>query len=166
MRPQTPWLIAAVLTLTQVSPAWALCIYDGELYAHTTIEQEFADSRWVVRVRLASAFNSWSDGEANDEGQPWTLYKVRVLEPFKGHPPTEIDVFTHRNSGGFYMDIPGGGHDIGGDYLLFLSPIEMRTDDPDAARGAAIVNYNCGQSRPWSEVTSAEKALLEVLARR
>jgi len=59
-------------------------------------------------------------------------------------------------------DLPKG-HDIGGEYLLFLNPIAAYRGEPAAARGSVFVNYNCGQSTEWPKVTSRQKALLERL---
>ena len=140
----------------------ALCIYGGVDNVQTTIRQEYADAQWVVRTRVISA----TDGE--DEGEPWTLYRLQVLHVYKGQPPQRISFFTMRNSGGFYMDRPWVplplGHDIGGEYLLFLNPIPPHRGRPTAARGAAFVNYNCGQSQVWGAVPVASRRLLMALS--
>ena len=76
--------------------------------------------------------------------------------------------FTYRDSGGFYMDRPWmdlpKGHDIGGEYLLFLQPSEYLTPDPPEAKGTVFVNYNCGQSKAWNEVSPADRARLDALS--
>jgi len=159
----TPWLIAAAVMLTLPSSAQALCVYKGELYARTTIAQEFADSPWVVRARVLSVTDNWADGVGDDE-EPWTLYRVRIVQGFKGDPPTEVSVFTYRDSGGFYMDRPWEGPDIGGEYLLFLRPTGGLSGLPEAARGGTIVNYNCGQSKPWADVSATGRGELARLA--
>lgn len=145
-------------------PASMLCVYGGELYATTTMEQEFADSAWVGRVRVLSARDSRSGDDPDRDGEPWTLYQVRVIETFKGSTRADLTVFTWRNSGGFYMDRPSEGPDIGGEYLLFLNPQDA-THAPAEARGAMSVNYSCGQSRLWSEVTVGDRHALARLRR-
>jgi len=135
---------AVALFALPLTPVRALCIYHGELYATTTLAQEFRDSRWVVRARVLSAATHWSD-----ESVSWTLYRLQVLHRYKGAPPNRITLYTERNSGGFYLD-RGAAPDLGGEYLLFLNPVARRRGNPPAARGATWVNYNCGRSRPWA----------------
>lgn len=100
----------------------------------------------------------------------WTLYRLAVVHTFKGSPPHRIRFFTERNSGGFYMDrnwVPlPKGHDIGGEYLLFLNPITPYNGRPNAAAGTFFVNYSCGQSRVWSAVPKFSRRLLMRLSRR
>lgn len=155
-----PWLIAAILSLTAAPAAQALCIYNGELYARTTAQREFADSPWVVRARLISAVS----GGPTAEIDPWTVYRLEIVTAFKGDPPREITVFTERNSGGSYMDRGSEGPDIGQEYLLFLQPLDAGRNRPVAAHGALRVNYSCGQSRPWREVDAAAQDALAALA--
>lgn len=64
------------------------------------------------------------------------------------------------------MDQPGGLPDLAGEYLLFLEPYPAGADLPPAARGAVFVNYNCGQSKEWTQVSPAERRELETLAGR
>lgn len=129
------------------------------------MQQEFRDSRWVVRARVTSADDHWSDEE-----ESWTLYRLTVVQSFKGKLPRHFTFFTERNSGGFYMDRPWvalpKGHDIGGEYLLFLNPLPHYRGRPAVSAGATFVNYSCGQSRPWSEVSGSSRRLLERLATR
>lgn len=141
-----------------ILPTWsgyALCIYKGEMYARTTLSQEFSDAKWVVKAKVIAADDHWSDGE--DES--WTLYHLQVVTVFKGKPQPRIELFTYRNSGGFYLD-KGMNHDIGGEYLLFLDPISSDEEVPAAARNATEVNYACGQSKAWDEVRSSDQRLL------
>ena len=149
--------IAAILT----SPAHALCSYRGVDNARTTVAQEFKDSRWVVRAHVVSADYHWSD-----EDESWTLYRLEVVQSFKGDLPRRFTFFTMRTSGGFYMDGDGGVPDLDGDYLLFLTRRPWPRSDPPAARGALWVNYNCGQSKAWSQVTQKENAQLRELSAR
>jgi len=142
-----------------VSPASALCIYGGVDNAKTTVAQELRDSKWVVRARIVSADYHWSD-----EGESWTLYRLRVVETYKGRIQPRFAVFTERNSGGFYMDGDGGVPDLDRDYLLFLVPDPWPKNRPPAAKGALSINYSCGQSKPWSEVSSLEKRALAMVS--
>jgi hypothetical protein len=115
----TGWLVrrclAVITALLLGSSAQALCVYHGKLYAKTTIHQEFADSRWVVRAKVVAAETHWSEDEAS-----WTIYNLRVLTSFKGRPPAHVNLFTYRDSGGFYLD-KGMANDLGGEYLLSRS---------------------------------------------
>jgi hypothetical protein len=146
-------LVALALTAGSTSAAHALCIYKGEMYAKTTIDREFADSRFVVRAKLMSADQHWSD-----EGESWAVYHVKVVTAFKGQPPRRLSVYTERNSGGFYLETEKGP-DLSEDYLLFLTP-PSGAPLPKAARGAMEVNYSCGQSKPWRAVTKRDLAEL------
>ena len=128
--------------------------------AKTTIAQEFTDSRWVVRAHVVSVDYHWSD-----EDESWALYRLKIVKSYKGQLRTRFTFFTERNSGGFYMDGDGGGPDLDRDYLLFLTPRPFPRSDPPAAKGALWINYNCGQSKVWSEVTASEAAELVMLSR-
>ena len=154
-------LFAMGACVTVVSPAHALCIYKGVDNATTTIAQEYRDSRWVVRARVVSASYHWSDEDGS-----WTLYKLRPVENFKGKLPTSFYVFTERNSGGFYMDSNTTGPDLGGEYLLFLKPLLNSREWPAEARGARLVNYSCGQSKPWKKLTAMEVKQLRAVPKR
>jgi hypothetical protein len=58
-------------------------------------------------------------------------------------------------------------HDIGGEYLLFLNPKVRWAYEPAVVTGAVFVNYSCGVSKPWGEVTEADKrSLLKPSGRR
>lgn len=162
-----PRLALAALLLARSAPAEALCIYKGVDNARTSVGQEYIDSRWVIRASLLSATNGEIEAGKPDAGMPWTLYRLRVVHSYKGNPPQRIVFFTMRNSGGFYMDRPlPRGHDIGGEYLLFLNPIAAYPGQPRAERGATFVNYSCGQSRPWREVSAGSRRLLTSLSAR
>ena len=155
-------VVATVAVALGANPAFALCIYNGEDNAKTTTAQEFKDSKWVVRAKVVAAKDHFSDEE-----ESWTLYQLDVRHSFKGHPPRRLRFFTTRDSGGFYMDkawvrLPAG-HDIGGEYLLFLNPWPTRSDLPPQAQDAVFVNYNCGMSRLWREVSPAARKQLSAL---
>jgi hypothetical protein len=152
--------IAALVALMAAVPASAFCEYRGQLYARTTIQQEYGDARWVVRARLLSVTDFFEDRYF-----PGTLYRLQVLETFKGNPPRNISLYTHRSSGGFYIygrpDEP-----IGAEWLLFLNPGRWAAaENPPAARGATSVNYSCGQSRLWSAVQNSDRELLRRVSR-
>jgi hypothetical protein len=154
-------LLALGLAAFAPAPAQALCIYHGVFSARTTLEREFRDARWVVRARVVSADYHWSD-----EDDSWTVYKLRLVESFKGKLTQRFTFFTRRDSGGFYMDGNGAVPDLGRDYLLFLVPSPFPRSSPPEARQALWVNYNCGRSKPWSELTAAEAGKLRALSAR
>ena len=155
------WIKLIVCSTFAILPTYsvhALCIYKGQMYAKTTLLQEFHDARWVVRVKVVAADNHWSD-----EDESWTLYHLQVITAFKGKPQPRIELFTYRNSGGFYLD-KGMNADLGGEYLLFLDPVSNQEKVPSAARNATEVNYACGQSKAWNEVSSADQEHLADLS--
>lgn len=141
------------------SSAHALCIYKGELYAQTTVSQEFEDSRWVVKAKVLAATEHFIEGE-----EPWTEYQLEVQHAYKGDPPRSLRFFTFRNSGGFYLD-RGRAHDVGGEYLLFLNPTPSFSYVPAGARGTVSVNYSCGVSGRWSSVSATSHRELLRLGR-
>jgi hypothetical protein len=141
------------------SQAHALCVHNGVLYAKTSLGQEFAESRWVVRARVEGGYYF---------GQPtsWSLYHLQLLHAFKGHPLGRFDFYTRRDSGGFYLDTPRGRPDVGHDYLLFLNPGQTSSEDPAFARSSTWVNYECGQSKPWAEVSADQRIKLSTLEKQ
>jgi len=161
---KTTGLIAALAALFAPHTAHALCIYKGEDNAKTTIDREFKDSRWVVKAKVLAA-----EDHTSAAGELWTMYRIEVQHAFKGHPATPLRFFTYRNSGGFYMDrawVPlPAGHDLGGEYLLFLNPVRVYAGFPSAARGAVFVNYSCGVSGPWAGVPESGRIQLAALER-
>lgn len=152
--------VAAVAVALSLPSANAVCIYHGKMYAKTTLAQEFADSQWVVRVKVVAADNHWSDEDVS-----WTIYHLQVMTAFKGKPPARIEMFTYRDSGGFYLD-KGMVNDLGGEYLLFLDPVSDRESAPTAARHAMEVNYSCGQSKAWNSLSTSEQHKLVTLGQR
>lgn len=159
---------ALLLATAPASPAVALCIYKGVDNATTTLSQEFRDSRWVVRARVLSAFDGVVEASSPDAGMRFTVYRLAVVRAYKGRPAPRLTFFTQRNSGGFYMDRPWhrlpGGHDVGGEYLLFLNPDQPYSGRPAAARNSVFVNYSCGQSRLWRDVPRSARRELAALA--
>lgn len=143
----------AVAALYPAGSAHALCMYGQTLYARTTLSQEFHDARLVVLARVSSKRNLWN---LDPEGAWGTVYRLAVVRTFKGRTGSIVRDFSERDSGGFYLD-------VGREYLLFLNPIEG-SGWGKAAPGAWMVNYNCGQSRPWTQVPEADRQLLAALA--
>jgi len=96
-----------------VSGAHFYCSYNGELYAKTTLAQEFRDASLVVRVNVLSSKQISIPGPDEDVG---VLNRIKVAQIFKGKSPTILIYYSRLDSGGFYLD-------VGTDYLLFLDPI-------------------------------------------
>jgi hypothetical protein len=138
------------LTLTAFAllpvQASALCFHDGKLYAQTTLAQEFRESRWVVRARVESAQGP----------NGWTVYRLKLLRSYKGTLPQHFKYFTMRDSGSFPLD-RGPVPDIGGEYLLFLTVPDTGNERIPAAWRATGINYSCGQSKPWRDVSPSER---------
>lgn len=154
------WLLAAASLMSIPGSAQALCIHNGELYAKTTLDQEFREARWVVRARVLSASN-WEDSEADG-----TLYRLQVVDSFKGELPEQFAFSTERNSGGFYLENDSGVPDVGTEYLLFLVANPRNELGSPAVRASLWVNYPCGQSRRWSAVASDDRSELAALSSR
>jgi len=158
------FLIGPIAALLAAVPAKALCFYTkadfyaGKARSYTSIPQEFRDSRWVVRARVINALYHSTDSDS------WTLYTVRVLDRFKGPSIRTTRVFTYRDSGGFYLDKGPNSPDRANDYLLFLNPATQVL--PRGVRSVVQVNFSCGQSRPWKELTRTDLAKLDLLAGR
>lgn len=144
--------VAAMLALPQ--PAHALCVYHGELSAKTTLAQEFGDAPLVARARVLAAW----DRDIGEERS--TTYRLEVVQSFKGALPATFHFVTERNSGGFYLDSETGP-DIGGEYLLFLN---RGAQGSSGAADAFAINYSCGQSRRWDEVSPQDRARLAALS--
>lgn len=151
--------LIALTILPLATSTQALCSYKDVLYAKTTVEEEFHDSKWVAKIKVQSALNSPEDQDA-----PWVLYHLKVLTSFKGTPAHVVKFYTERNSGAFYFDRPWAGANIGGEYLVFLNPNPPGRENPSVATGTVFVNYACGQSKPWKEVSAAELKTLKRLA--
>lgn len=138
--------IAIAIALICGSPGTlAVCIYNGELYAKTSVSQELRDAKLVIRGKVVANRDIGIPDADQDMG---VVSRIQVEQIFKGTSGKIITYYSRRDSGGFYLD-------IGKDYLLFLDPIsgtEWAKDYP----GAMVVNYDCGQSRPWDEVPAAD----------
>ena len=96
-------VVAAITILSAPPTACALCSYRGQDNAKTTVSQEFGDAKWVVKAKVLSASDHWSDADDS-----WTLYDLEVTHAFKGKPAKRLHFFTFRDSGGLYMDRPWG----------------------------------------------------------
>ena len=132
-------------------------MYKGELYAKTTLQQEFRDAHLIVRGEVVSS-------EEIHDPNLGVLYHVRVKQTFKGKPTAVLVDYSERSSGGFYLD-------VGTEFLLFLNPIDpgdavidLGNNWARRAPGAMMVNYSCGQSRPWGEVPPKDRNLLNALS--
>lgn len=149
---------AVCLAAMAHSPAQALC-------SGASVAQEFREADVVVRVRMVSEINAWTDEPSVaylarwGTGGPVVLYGLRVQEVFKGAPGPRIRLFEERNSGAFYLDVDR-------DYLLFLNYHRPSPDRPDEARGGMYVRYACGQSKPWDEVRPADLAAVRAQSAR
>jgi hypothetical protein len=153
-------VLAAMATLLVTeSVAFSLCVYDGQLYAKTTLEQEFRDSHVVVRGKVLSS---------KDVSDPYlgVFYSLQVEQTFKGSPAAILTDYTERDSGAFYLD-------AGTEYLLFLNPIEpfdanqyLGPNWRTKFRGTFMVNYSCGQSRKWTDVSPTEQERLIALSKQ
>lgn len=140
------------------TPSHAVC-------SGATFQQEFREADVVVRSRKVSEINAWDDEPGRafksrwGEGGPVVLYRLNVMETFKGSPGPRIHFFQERNSGAYYLDADQ-------DYLLFLNYIRPSPGRPTAARGAMYVRYACGQSMPWTKVTARNLSTLRRLTAR
>jgi hypothetical protein len=144
-------LMAALLSFAPY--ANALCIYKDQMYAKTTLEQEFSDSSLVVRGNIISSQNIVP---SDPEAELGVRYKVRIDQIYKGKSPTIFDYYSERNSGGFY---PG----VGKKFLLFLNPASSTVITEESA-GTMVINYNCGQSRDWKDVSVGDRKKLAILS--
>ena len=160
-RARATWkAIAGALLLAAIipSPAQALC-------SGATAAQELRETDLVVRVRLVSEVNAWTDEPSAayrarwGTGAPVVVYVLRVEEVFNGAPGPRIRLFQERNSGAFYLDADK-------DYLLFLNYHRPYAARPTEARGATYVSHACGQSRPWAEVQPADLTALQAPSSR
>jgi hypothetical protein len=150
-------ILACLIASVAATPAQALCFYNKKDFlagktSTTTISQEFRDSKWVVRARIEREQRHNSD---NDES--WVVYDVRPVTSYKGASRSRFRLFTYVDSGGFQPD-------VGVDYLLFLDPPTQ--DLPRGVRNVVQVNFSCGQSRPWPDVSRVDRRTLARLANR
>lgn len=148
----------ALVLLLPAMPAAAICSGAG-------LEREFREADLVVHARLVAATRVWDDEPSAAVRARWgdsghvLLYRLRVLDRFKGSPGSAIALFQEVDSGRFEIDVDK-------DYLLFLNYIPPSRQRPTAARGATYVRHACGQSRPWNELTPAILTQLHGLSRR
>jgi hypothetical protein len=147
-------MLAATMIAFSAQSASALCIYNNKLYAKTTLAQEFRDARLVIRGRVVSDRRLPGDDskDTDDVGQSG----ITPIQVFKGKAPPQINYYTYYNSGGFYLD-------EGKEYLLFLNPVAAGRYGEGLPAGVEI-NYSCGQSKAWSEVSSPDFAKLKTLS--
>lgn len=50
--------------------------------------------------------------------------------------------------------------------MLFLNPNSRGKGDPPGVIGTVSVNYSCGHSKPWREVSESELQDLQFLSNR
>jgi len=143
------------LLAVSAAPASALC-------SGAPLQQEFREADVVVRATLVGELNVWDDEPSKSfqaqwgNGAPIVLYRLKVVETFKGKPGSRIRFFEERNSGAFYLDVDK-------EYLLFLNRVRPYRGRPSAAAGAMEVRYACGQSKPWKEVPVTTRRKLRSL---
>ena len=145
-----------VAFLCFASEANALCTYNGVLYAKTTQEQEFHDSRFVVRATVIKIEEK--PQRDNSPTEPGVLYVLKLDETFKGKLPATFTYYSERDSGGFYLD-------QGKQYLLFLNPMTLDDLASHIAPHALRINYNCGQSALWAQVSPNDRKHLHALSK-
>lgn len=87
------------------------------------------------------------------------LYRLRVVETFKGLPGPTINFFEEVSSGAFYVD-------IGEEYLLFFNYHRPYPGRGSAARGTVRVRYACGQSKAWGKVKPVDLNRVRLLSAR
>jgi hypothetical protein len=146
-------LLAVALAAT-LAAASAAAIPEPTACAHdpsATVARAFRASKWVVRVRLVGVDDHWGGA-----GESWTLLHAQTLRPYKGRPPARLDVLTHGDDAGPWLD-RGSLSGLGQDYLLFLRPSPPGSSRPDAA----VVSEGCGASKPWVRVSPGEARALE-----
>jgi hypothetical protein len=132
----------AAAPAAQAVPAHTACPRDPAV----AVARSFRASRWVVRARLTAADDHWAGA-----GDSWTLFHTRTLRPYKGRPPARMDILTHGDDAGTWLD-RGSLSGLGQDYLLFLRPAPRGAP----IEGAAQVSDRCGASKPWSWVSNEE----------
>ena len=115
------------------------------------IARAYRDSTWVVRARFTAADDHWSGA-----GESWTLIHTQTLHAFKGRPPPKLDILTHGDDAGPWLD-GGALGELGQEYLLFLRPAPRGSP----IEGVAMVSDGCGASKPWSHVSHEEARSLE-----
>lgn len=151
-------VLAVALLALLASPARAVC-------SGASLEQEYREADLVVRARLVAESSVWDDEPSAASRAQWgdyypvRLYRLRVLERFKGSPGPRIILFQEVTSGRFDIDRDK-------DYLLFLNYSRPSRGRPSAARGATYVRHACGQSKPASEVPARDLAGLRAMSSR
>ena len=167
------WTLALCVTTLAAAgaagQAQALCIYRGELYAKSTITGEFRESSMVIRGTVLENHRIFPIDEDDPDLEYLVIARVRVERTFKGQAPREILLMSEQNSGGFYVD-------EGRSYLLFLHrparPGWTRGYRPDQTAFVAryprprFINYSCGQSMLWSELSARKRRALDFETRR
>jgi hypothetical protein len=145
-----------LLLLLLPTPAFALC-------STAELEQDFREADVIVRARsvaetrvaddeLSPSFRArWGDYS------PVVLYRLRVVEVFKGRPGPTINFFQQVDSGRFDVD-------LGKEYLIFLRYYRPYPGSGSIIRGAMYVKHTCGQTQAWAEVSRGELAAVRELS--
>ena len=179
-------LLAIIALFGGSVPAHAFCFYRGVDNATTTIAQEFRDSRYVVEATVLSGTVGYADDPDRTFIKRWGIdggnaYRLRVVRALKESPPATIRFFSDLDRGRFVFEqswidrAPRGASEAfyvgpdraverGRQYLLFLNRRQWHARMGAEERGAVLVNYECGQSKPWHEVSKQQKRLLQQLA--
>jgi hypothetical protein len=75
-----PSLLAAFVLVITTPSAWAWCSYNGVDNAETSIQQEFRDSKWVVRAKVLAAQDHYaSEKESRSTGDDWWTPSAATL---------------------------------------------------------------------------------------
>jgi hypothetical protein len=169
------WRRALALSMTLLATAGvagqaqALCIYRGELHGKSTITGEFRESSLVIKGTAVETHDIQPVDPDRSPLDSYAIARIRVDKVFKGVAGREVLLISERNSGGFYVD-PGV------QYLLFFNPPERpgwsKGYDPAAIAKLQLlprprlINFSCGQSAPWGEVSAAKRKVLDFEVRR
>jgi len=99
--------------------------YDPEYYS---VSHEFKRSQYVVEARVVREIWLGEDGKPKplkppfQDGQPrpWgfdpytgAYYQIEILQAFKGHPPSQLQLFSENTTARFWLD-------VGQLYVLFI----------------------------------------------
>lgn len=150
-------------TVGAASQAQALCIYRHELYGKSTITGEFRESSLVIKGTVIETHDIQPIDPDRSPLDSYAVARIRVDEVLKGAAGREVLLISQRNSGGFYVD-------AGVQYLLFLDPPvsagwskgygPKAVAEVQALPRPRFINFSCGQSAPWSEVSAAKRRVL------
>lgn len=130
-----------------------------------SLEQEYREADVVARGVVVAETRVTDDELSPDfmarwgDYSPVLLYRLRVIETFKGRPGPTINYLTEVTSGLFPVD-------VGGDYLVFFNYHQPSPRRGMAPRGAMYVRYACGQSKTWESVRAPDLRWLRSMRAR